>query len=162
MARPLEIFLDIETDWYRRITVVGFYSSETGFVQLVGRDITRKRLLSELPRVGRLFTYNGHCFDLPVIERQLRIDLRSHLESLDLRWICQRHAMCGGQKHVERRLGLRRRHPDLDGLAAIRLWQSHLAGEADALPLLRAYNREDVFGLRHIKRRLSERGLLDF
>src|SRR5437667_12537192 len=60
MTPPCEIYLDIETDWQRRLTVVGFQSSTTGVVQLVGSDITADRLEQALPAGGMLFTYNGH------------------------------------------------------------------------------------------------------
>jgi hypothetical protein len=76
MARPLEVYLDIETDWNRNLTVVGFTSSDSGTVQRVGEEITLGRLTRWLPRNGRMYTYNGHCFDLPCIRAQLGIDLR--------------------------------------------------------------------------------------
>ena len=48
MPRPLETYLDIETTWDGELTVVGFRSSATGVVQLVGRDITAARLRAQL------------------------------------------------------------------------------------------------------------------
>jgi len=160
MERTTEVYLDIETNWERELTVVGFRSSATGLVQLVGSEITSRRLRKELPRGGRLFTYNGHCFDLSCIHGQLGLDLRSQFESFDLRWICQRIGLMGGQKRIERRIGHKRKYAEMDGLDAIRLWNEHERGDQEALALLLRYNAEDLTGLARIKRHLSARGLL--
>ena len=53
------------------------WPAATGVVQLVGSEITVARLEQALPEGGVLFTYNGHCFDLVCIRRQLGIDLRA-------------------------------------------------------------------------------------
>jgi uncharacterized protein YprB with RNaseH-like and TPR domain len=98
--QPGDIYLDIETDERMHITVVGFRAAETGLVQLVGDEVTPERLHAELPAAGRLFTYNGHCFDLPVIRKRLGMDLRVRFDSWDLRFICQRQGLTGGQKHI--------------------------------------------------------------
>src|SRR5262245_4044241 len=103
-SKPIEIYLDVETDWWRELTVIGFKSSVTGMVQLVGSEITARRLRKLLPHHGRLFTYNGHCFDISCIRTQLGFDLRERFELFDLRWICQRLGMGGGQKFIERRV----------------------------------------------------------
>ena len=105
--RPEEIFLDIETDWDREITVVGFSSRMTGLVQLVGAEITRRRFLKELPRKGHLYTYNGHSFDCVCIRHQFGIDLRESFDSRDLRWVCQRLGLMGGQKAIEDHIGVK-------------------------------------------------------
>ncbi len=160
MPKPVEIYLDIETNWERELTVVGFRSSLTGVVQLVGPEITSRRLRKELPREGRLFTYNGHCFDISCIRKQLGIDLQQRFESFDLRWICQRLGLRGGQKLIERRIGHQRKCAGMDGLDAIRLWSSYENGDPVALAMLLRYNVEDLAGLMRIKRHLSARGLL--
>jgi len=152
----MDIYLDIETDFQSRITVVGFYSRATGFGQMVGSDITARRLARQLPKDGTLYTFNGHCFDLPVIRKRLGLDLRARFDSVDLRYVCARAGLTGGQKAIEQRLGIKRRLPGLDGLDAIRLWEAYLArGAADSLQILLAYNREDVLNLVRIKRYLA-------
>jgi uncharacterized protein len=156
----LEIYLDIETGWNRELTVFGFRSSETGVVQLVGNEITRSRVLTELPRSGKLFTYNGHCFDLSRIRAELRLDLRERFDSWDLRWICQRNGICGGQKAIERRIGIRRETEGVDGMEAMYLWERYLRGDKKALQALLRYNAEDLEGLVAIKQDLARRGLL--
>ncbi len=160
MARTSAVYLDVETDWSRRLTIVGFRSTETGLVQLVGREISRARLSRELPRCGRLFTYNGHCFDLACIRDQLGLDLRDHFDSFDLRWICQRHGLTGGQKMVEVRAGVRRTLEGYDGRDAMYLWSRYKVGDEEALQTLLLYNAEDIAGLVAIRQHLSRLGVL--
>ena len=112
----MSIYLDIETEWNGSITVVGFFHETTGLVQLYGEDVTRDRFLDELPEdASRIFTYNGHSFDMPCIHNQLAVDLRMRYRSHDLRWICQRNGIVGGLKGVERKVGITRRLEDRGG-----------------------------------------------
>lgn len=158
--KEIEIFLDVETNWERDLTVLGFCSSATGLIQLVGKEITRSRFIREMPRSGKLYTYNGHCFDLSCIRRQLGLDLRELFESWDLRWICQRHGICGGQKAIEKRIGIRRTTDGIDGIEAIYLWEQYQSGDRRALKTLLKYNAEDIEGLEAIRHHLAQRGLL--
>jgi len=157
---PDETYLDIETDQYGRITVVGFRAAATGLVQLVGADVTPEAVHAALPASGRLYTYNGHCFDLPVIRKRLGLDLRARFESHDLRFICQRHGLRGGQKAVEHAIGHRRALEGMDGWEAIVLWRRYRQGDDAALARLLRYNAEDVDGLALIKGHLEARDLL--
>lgn len=152
------IYLDIETEWDRTLTVLGFHSRETGTVQLVGSDITARRLRAVLPRTGRLVTFNGHCFDLPVIRTQLGIDLRSTHDSVDLRYVCARSQLKGGQKLIEQHLGIARGTEGVDGREAITLWNRYRRGDRAALDLLLAYNEEDILGMKEIEKILKKRG----
>jgi uncharacterized protein YprB with RNaseH-like and TPR domain len=156
----VEIYLDIETDEHQRLTVVGFRSVATGLVQLVGDEVSPASVHAALPAAGRLYTYNGHCFDLPVIRKRLGLDLRARFESHDLRFICQRHDLRGGQKAVEHQIGHRRVLEGMDGWEAVVLWKRHLRGDPSALPRLLRYNAEDVDGLALIKEYLDRRGML--
>lgn len=161
MVRTTDIYLDIETAWDGEITVVGFSSGLTGMVQLVGGDVTDVRLDRELPAAGRLYTYNGHCFDIPVIQKRLGLNLRDRFESLDLRWICQRNDLRGGQKAVERSIGLAREIEGMDGRDALVLWHRFTTyADGDALATLLTYNEEDVRGLMAIKKHCEENGFL--
>lgn len=157
---PADVYLDIETDQWQRITVVGFRSAVTGLVQLVGSEVTPRALHDALPAGGRLFTYNGHCFDLPVIRKQLGMDLRVRFDSWDLRFVCARHGLRGGQKAVERQIGCRRVLDGMDGRDAVWLWERHRRGDVAALVTLLRYNAEDVDGLALIKEYLAARDLL--
>ena len=157
----MPLFLDIETDFYQNITVVGFYSQSTGFRQIVGKDITRARLSRRLPKpaiisdgkatgmgLRELYTFNGHCFDLPVIKKRLGLDLREKYDSRDLRFICKKHGLAGGQKAIEKILGLKRELPDMDGRDALYLWQNYTEyGDEKSLSTLLAYNKEDVMNM---------------
>lgn len=152
------LYLDIETDWDREITVIGLYHHARGFQQLAGREITAQRLLAQLPDTKRIYTFNGHCFDLPVIRQRLGIDLRERYRSVDLRYRCKERGLTGGQKEIERRLGIGRALPGLDGRDAIQLWQNYRDSEDEgSLSLLLKYNREDVMNLVRI-RSLVDRG----
>jgi uncharacterized protein YprB with RNaseH-like and TPR domain len=160
----MPLFLDIETDFYRNISVIGFYSAITGFHQLVGSEISRLRLSRRLPEAvikpdaetsGRalreLFTFNGHCFDLPVIKSKLGLDLRNKYDSRDLRFICKKQGLTGGQKLIEKYLGIKRELPDMDGRDALYLWQNYTENaDQDSLNILLAYNKEDVMNLVNI------------
>lgn len=159
---PNDIYLDIETTQDNAISVIGFYSPASGLVQIVGEEITPDSVDSALPAKGRLFTYNGHCFDLPCISKRLGLHLRERFESHDLRWVCQRHKLMGGQKTVEERIGFRRSPSvaGMDGIDAMWLWEQHCDGNPQALSLLLAYNKEDVEGIRAIRRHCAERGFL--
>lgn len=160
----MSIFLDIETDFYGNITVIGFYSGETGFQQLVGGQITRHRLSRRLPKPNirdeqgtrELVTFNGHCFDLPVIKKRLGLDLRSAYDSKDLRFFCKKHGLTGGQKAIEKMLGIGRELPDMDGRDALSLWQNYAEyGDEGSLSTLLTYNKEDVMNLVKIAENLK-------
>ncbi|MEJ5187131.1 MAG: ribonuclease H-like domain-containing protein [Candidatus Geothermincolales bacterium] len=150
-----DVYLDVETDRNGRLTVIGLYHKQAGIVQLVGDEISRKNLLSALPASGRLFTYNGHCFDLRCIRCQLGLNLREMFHSVDLRWICHERGLTGGLKAVERALGIRRELPDMDGYRAMVLWEEYRRGDLEALWKLLLYNREDVMNLIPIKEHLG-------
>src|SRR5262245_30985379 len=154
-----DIYLDVETDWGRRLTVVGFFSAATGLVQLVGPEITPESVRVALPTTGTLYTYNGHCFDLTCLRRQLGLDLRASFTSVDLRWVCQRRGLRGGQKAIEKHLGHQRQLPDLDGRDAILLWARYQRGDRTALATLLRYNSEDLQGMMVIRRHLLRANL---
>lgn len=161
MRRTNDIYLDIETDWDGAITVVGFFSEPTGMVQLVGDDLTDVTLDRALPAKGALYTYNGHSFDIPMIRKRLGLNLRERFESCDLRWLCQRHDLTGGQKSIEKAIGLKRGCDGMDGRDALELWHRFTTyADEDALDLLLAYNEEDVRGLVAIRAYCEEKGFL--
>ena len=160
MPRSLEIFLDIETTWDGEITLVGFYSSDTGLVQLLQGDLNKRRLHKELPRNGHLYTYNGHSFDCFHVHKQFGINLRERYDSRDLRWICQRNGITGGQKIIEKRFGFKRKTEGMEGWDAVCLWNDYLHGDEEALKTLLLYNKEDIKGMIHIKRKLFKKIIL--
>ena len=157
----MSLYLDIETDYENRISVIGLYERSIGFVQLVGDRVTYQRLVRALPEVDNLFTFNGNSFDLPRIRKQLRLDLHQRFDSIDLRWECYRVGWTGGQKAIEAKLGIRRNLPGLDGRRAQLLWyRFKKRGDEDALQKLLLYNREDIMNMIRIRVVLRQKGSL--
>src|SRR6185503_9565645 len=65
--RARAVYLDIETNSFGQITVVGLYG-QGSFTSLVeGELLTRRRLCDELAQYDLLVTFNGTSFDLPVL-----------------------------------------------------------------------------------------------
>ncbi len=143
------VCLDIETDGGRdghSITMVGLYDGSE-FICLTPDDglASFPDLIS---RWSMIVTFFGSGFDLPMLRKafprvdfdQIHIDLCPTLKQLGLR---------GGLKRIEAELGLARpkETQGLTGWDAVLLWRRHLRGDASALPLLTAYNREDVVNL---------------
>lgn len=152
----MEAYLDIETSRDGEITVVGVYRPGRGTRQLVGGEITDVSVAGLVDGAQRLFTFNGDRFDLPVIRRRLRLDLRDILPAHDLMYDCWAHSLYGGLKAVERRLGIGRTFPEVDGSQTGSLWRRYeTLGDRDALTLLLAYNREDVENLEMLRDRLA-------
>ncbi|MEW5766014.1 MAG: ribonuclease H-like domain-containing protein [bacterium] len=170
-----EAYLDIETSYNGRLTVVGVYredNSETigefqnkavvskgtkgSSIQLIGQMITPAALLEILKGVKTIFTYNGSRFDLPVIKRVAGLDLRGYFKSHDLMYDCWRQNLYGGLKAVERKLGIKRKLPDVDGWEAMALWARYERfNDKAALHQLLIYNREDIENLPLLREKLS-------
>lgn len=152
----VDAYLDIETSFEFKITVIGVFQKVRGFRQLMGQQVNRTNLLRLLKGVHRLVTYNGNCFDLPVIRRKLQADLREQFESYDLKFLCWQHQLYGGLKRVEQILGIRRRLTEMDGEEAMRLWYRYERdGDRHALRRLLEYNREDVMNLTTLRKKLE-------
>jgi uncharacterized protein YprB with RNaseH-like and TPR domain len=141
-------YLDIET------TGMGPAASVTTIALYDGRAVrtyVRGRNLDDFPRdvanYRLLVTYNGKSFDLPFLERDMGCRLaQAHI---DLRYVLAALGYRGGLKGCERQLGVGRPGmEDLDGFAAVLLWQEHRRrGDAAALETLLAYNVQDVLNL---------------
>ena len=117
----MDAYLDIETTglspYADEITVVGIGLSDGNDLRIVQlyEDISAADLRDALDGVRRVFTYNGSRFDLPFIRHRLRVDIHAMASHHDLMIACWQRGLYGGQKAVERALGLRRR---LRGAAA--------------------------------------------
>ena len=158
-----DAYLDIETTGLspncNQLTVVGI-SVDDGdsqrLVQLVGEEITGAAVLEPLEGVETLYTYNGSRFDLPFLKKRLGIDLAEGYRHRDLMYSCWANNLYGGLKAVERRLGIRRKLPDIDGMEAVRLWHRYRsAQDRRALQTLLEYNQEDVLNLKTLRRILN-------
>jgi len=165
MQSCIEAYLDIETTGLTpsgcEITVIGIHlcrGDEVDFVQLVGKDISADGIIEALEGVEILYTYNGSRFDLPFINSALGINLEEHFNHHDLMYDCWRNGLYGGLKGVERRLGIARKLPDMNGFEAVKLWWKYVDSfDLDALNKLCEYNKEDVVNLKTLKDMLLRR-----
>lgn len=149
----MKAYLDIETCAGGQVTVLGIYREDRGFRQLVGGEITDVAVEEALDGVETLCTYNGDRFDLPVLERYVRLDLRSRFKTVDLLRECRRVGLKGGLKRMEERFGIPRATRGMDGYDALRLWARYeSSGDQEALKLLLEYNQEDVMNLVQLER----------
>jgi uncharacterized protein YprB with RNaseH-like and TPR domain len=159
-GRVVKAYLDIETCAGGAVTVVGIYREDRGFRQLVGGEITDVAVWEALEGVDTLCTYNGDRFDLPILERQTRLDLRARFKSLDLLRECRRVGLKGGLKRMEERFGISRTTRGMSGWDALQLWARYeSAGDQATLLLLLEYNREDVMNLVQLERIVMGVGL---
>src|SRR5512138_2588962 len=118
----MKAYLDIETCAGGQVTVVGIYREDRGFTQLVGGEISDVALWNALEGVDVICTFNGDSFDLPVLARQVRVDLRASMRSLDLLRECRGRGIKGGLKRLEERFGIGRSTRGMNGWDAVRLW----------------------------------------
>ncbi len=144
----MKAYLDIETSFSGRLTVIGIYRPSLGFTQLIRPDIYPDELLDFLDGTQTMVTYNGLRFDIPVIEKELKLKLASRFQQADLMHGCWRHNLYGGLKRVEETLGIHRDLAGLSGLDAVKLWARYEnEGDQNSLEVLLKYNKEDVMNL---------------
>lgn len=143
----LILFLDVETTglshYYDDITIVGWSIGGQSHTLVRGEDHTR--LAEDASRASALVTFNGIRFDKRFLLREYP-DLLLPEIHVDLMYLCRRVGLTGGQKAIERELGveLRKEIADVDGFAAVLLWHRFLRGEPSALSTLVRYNRTDI------------------
>ena len=142
-------YLDIETDSFGRITVVGLYGRGrmTSFVR--GESLDACRLAEALRQYDLLVTFSGTTFDLPMLLRQYP-DLPLDHAHMDLCGLGRRLGYRGGLKAVERQVGIQR--PDdlqgMNGDDAVRCWNRwRHSRDEDARNLLLRYNEADCVNL---------------
>ena len=154
----MALYLDVETTYQGKLTVIGLHHAAIGTVQLVGEEITKPALEALLPPAICVYTFNGEKFDLPIIQKQVGVNLKQRYESVDLRWLCERARLYGGLKSIEQRLGITRNDNEVSGKDAVALWYTYeKTGDRVALERLLAYNREDVENLMQLRNILEER-----
>jgi predicted nuclease with RNAse H fold/dephospho-CoA kinase len=144
------VFLDVETtglSWfYDELTIVGWLRDGDYDLHITGDDPAR--LLQILGNAQTLITFNGTLFDLRFLKKTLG-ELVLPPVHIDLRYLAKRAGLVGGQKAIERTLGLPERAglESMDGAEAVLLWHRHLRGDEAALRRLIYYNRCDVLGM---------------
>lgn len=154
LSFPLKtLFLDIETTglsrYYDSITIVGWSIGTNYRVYITGDDDnTLREALSESKAI---VTFNGTLFDLPFLRQEFQ-DLKTPMAHIDLRFLARRVGFSGGQKNIEKQLGIiRPAHLlNLKSDSAPSLWYKYRQGDLDSLKLLISYNHADVEGMKRI------------
>ena len=147
------LFLDIETTglsrYYDDITLVGWLQDGVYHVCVAGDDPAF--LLSALRTANAIVTFNGTLFDLGFLEKTYAGLVLPDIHA-DLRYLAKRVGLTGGQKEIEKSLGIYIRHgiEDVDGREAVLLWHRYLRGDKRSLRRLIEYNRCDVMAMRNI------------
>jgi uncharacterized protein YprB with RNaseH-like and TPR domain/predicted nuclease with RNAse H fold/dephospho-CoA kinase len=147
------LFLDIETTglsrYYDIITVIGWsMGGQKGFFVRGGDLGALKEVLS---RAKAVVTFNGTLFDLPFIRHEFP-ELALPAIHVDLRFLARRADLTGGQKEIERILGVTRDQGvvEVGGEMAPVLWNAYTRGDTEALRRLLRYNAADLDGMKNI------------
>ena len=121
---PQAGYLDIETDGLSspQVTTIALYHQGVVRTYVAGQNLDAFE--ADVARVKVLVTFNGRCFDVPVLQRVLRVALpKAHV---DLRFVLAAIGVKGGLKACEKRFGLGRGELDgVDGYGAVLLWQHY-------------------------------------
>ena len=155
-------YLDIETDGLDRdslVTVVTVHRKKGTMTLTHGIDLDAESLQKALDGCKLLVTFNGKCFDVPVLKYSFpTVDL--DIPHFDLRYGCGRIGLRGGLKPIERILGITRADDigDVDGEEAVRLWKEwERHGDSESLRILTKYNRADTINLESISQTVYDR-----
>ncbi|MER9223162.1 DUF429 domain-containing protein [Mesorhizobium sp. M0644] len=158
------LFLDIETTGlshhYDEITVIGW--SIGGRASTMVKGDSHDRLREDARHAIALITFNGIRFDQRFIRQEFP-DVAFPVHHIDLMYLCRRVGLTGGQKAIERvlGLGLRGEIADVDGFAAVLLWHRYLRGDVAALETLVRYNRADIAAMGAIFDHVIDRFQID-
>ncbi|MBI5254863.1 MAG: DUF429 domain-containing protein [Burkholderiales bacterium] len=144
------LFLDIETTglsrYYDQITLIGWCIGNRRGVHVQGQPdwAFRQALLS----ARSIVTFNGTLFDLPFI-RHTKADIEFPAVHVDLRFLARRVGLTGGQKSIEKQIGMNRDSEvsEVSGEFAPVLWHRYVSGDLDALKALIKYNMADLDGM---------------
>ena len=143
------LFLDIETTGLRRyddITVIGWSFGGCANTLVKGNDTTLLR--EDFQQAKFLVTFNGGRFDAKFVAREFpeMVFPRAHM---DLMYLCRGLGLTGGQKEIEKTLGIDLRYGmrKMNGVTAVALWRKYVQGDREALRRLILYNRVDVAAL---------------
>ncbi|HSV32358.1 MAG TPA: ribonuclease H-like domain-containing protein [Atribacteraceae bacterium] len=146
--REKTVFLDIETTGIPppddRITLITLFDGYK--IKIYIQGINLGDFANDIMQYQVIITFNGKCFDIPFIERDL--DIRLPQVHLDLRFILKSLGLSGGLKICEKAIGIDRGDlAGVDGFTAVLLWQKYQEGCGEALETLIAYNVEDTVNL---------------
>ena len=148
-------YLDIETDGLSRdamVTVVTVHRKDRTYTLTEGFDLGPETLSEALEGAKMLVTFNGSCFDIPVLKNSFpTVDL--DIPQYDLRFASRKVGFRGGLKPLEIERGIHRDEDieGVDGAMAVHLWhQWKRHSDEDALNILQEYNRADTVNLEYI------------
>ena len=146
------MYLDIETNGLpgalSHITTIAVYDGKKVRHYVYGENL--EDFKDDIQRYQVIVTYNGKCFDIPVIEQHFGIEMpQAHI---DLRFLLHSLGYKGGLKGCEKMLGLDRAElAGVDGFFAVLLWNDYLErGDRRSLETLLAYNVLDAVNLERL------------
>jgi hypothetical protein len=155
-------YLDIETDGLSRdalVTVVTVHRGDRTYTLTEGFDLGPETLSDALEGAKILVTFNGSCFDIPVLRNSFP-EVDFDIPQYDLRFASRKVGFKGGLKPLEIELGIQRSEDieGVDGAMAVHLWhQWKRTGDEDALNILQEYNRADTINLEYIAGEIYDR-----
>ena len=148
-------YLDIETNGLSRdamVTVVTVHRKNKTTTLTEGFDLDAANLADALEGTKILVTFNGSCFDVPVLKNSFPgVDL--DMPQFDLRFASRKVGYRGGLKPLEIELGIHRSDDiiEVDGAMAVKLWKNwERHKDRDSLDILTEYNRADTVNLEYI------------
>ncbi|MDE0538485.1 MAG: DUF429 domain-containing protein [Rhodospirillales bacterium] len=147
------LFVDIETTglslYYDEITLIGASKQDRYYCYTSGTD--RSEILDVIGSAKCLVTFNGTIFDLKFIQKRFEA-LRIPNAHVDLRFFSRRAGYSGGQKKIERELGIDRSNQivEMIGEQAPLLWHEYRMGNQNSAKKLVSYNHADVEGMKSI------------
>ncbi len=147
--RDSAAYLDIETNGLGgplcHITTIALFDGKDVRHYVYGENLDDFK--DDIAGYQVIVTYNGKCFDVPVLEQHFGI--RMPEAHIDLRFLLRSLGYKGGLKGCERMLGLDRQELDgMDGYFAVLLWNDYQErGDRRALETLLAYNVLDAVNL---------------
>lgn len=147
--RAQAVYLDIETNSFGEITVVGLYGHGTYTALIRNETLDWRRLAEELSQYDLIVTFCGTTFDLPMLIAHYP-NLSLEQPHIDLYGVGRLLGYRGGLKAIERRIGIERT-PELQGFTgadAVQQWNRWRHRRDDeARRLLVAYNEADCVNL---------------
>lgn len=163
------LFLDIETTGFRgSITVIGIYDGNDTNLLVKGFNLDKKNLQKAVEGSKMIVTFNGRCFDIPVINKYFG-GIMPDVPHLDLRFAFSKLGLRGGLKHIEKELNVKRDDSveEMSGADAVYMWRKwEKTGNREYLDLLLKYNEEDIVNLKplseYVVKNLKQEALKNF
>lgn len=147
-------FIDIETTGLalpprNKVTTLSVLIN--GKLHQAHSEIKKRQLVERIEdEADILVTYFGEVFDIPFLRKAYKVPLKK--AQVDLCFQMRRHGYTGGLKGVEKQFRdiPKRKSEDIDGFAAVALWDMYESGNRKALETLLVYNGEDTTVLQHL------------